>query len=404
MNLFKMAWRNIWRSRRRTVVTVAAMTLALWVMILYSGLLEGYMVGMERNILNLELGDVQVFALDFRDNPSLYTRIGEPDSLLERFEELGFRACARLLGGGLAAAGESSAGVSFRGVSTKRDAEVSDIHKHVALGEWLEEARPKEVVIGRRLAQTLGVKPGDELVALSQATDGSIANDLYRVRGILKGVSDMTDRTGVFMTVEAFRDFFAMQEGAHQIIIRRPEGVEIEEAAEAIRAIAAGLDVQTWRELMPTIASMLDSARGLMIVVFFIIYIAIGILILNAMLMTVFERIREIGVLKALGFSPAWVLGMIVLESSFQTGLAVLLGLALSIPGLWFLVKVGINMGTLGGVSVMGLAMDPVWRAVVTSNTFKMPVLILVVIVTLAVIYPALKAAWIRPVEAMRHQ
>ena len=75
MNLFKMAWRNIWRSRRRTVVTVAAMTLALWVMILYSGLLEGYMVGMERNILNLELGDVQVFALDFRDNPSLYTRI-----------------------------------------------------------------------------------------------------------------------------------------------------------------------------------------------------------------------------------------------------------------------------------------------------------------------------------------
>jgi ABC-type lipoprotein release transport system permease subunit len=214
----------------------------------------------------------------------------------------------------------------------------------------------------------------------------------------------MTDRTGVFMTVEAFRDFFAMGEGAHQIIIRRPEGVDIDEAAEAIRTIAAGLDVQTWRELMPTIASMLDSARGVMIVVFFIIYIAIGILILNAMLMAVFERIREIGVLKALGFSPGWVLGLIVVESSLQTGLAVLLGLALSIPGLWFLTEVGINMGTLGGVSVMGLAMDPVWRAVVTDNTFKMPVLVLVVIVTLAVIYPAVKAAVIRPVEAMRHQ
>ncbi len=404
MNLFKMAWRNIWRSRRRTLVTVAAMTLALWVMILYSGLLEGYFVGMERNILNLELGDVQVFAEDFRDDPSLYTRIENPEPVLARVEALGFRAAARLLGGGLAAAGESSAGVSFRGVTTVEDADVSDIHKHVAAGRWLAEERPKGVVIGRRLARTLGVEPGDELVALSQAADGSIANDLYRVRGVLKGISDVTDRTGVFMTAKAFRDFFAMQEGAHQIIVRRPEGVDVEEAAEAVRQIAAGLDVRSWRELMPTIASMLDSVRGLMIVVFFIIYIAIGILILNAMLMAVFERIREIGVLKALGFSPGWVLGLIVLESVLQTGLAVLLGLALSVPGLWFLVEVGINMGTLGGMSVMGLAVDPVWRAVVTRATFTMPVLVLVVIVTLAVVYPALKAAVIRPVEAMRHQ
>lgn len=403
MNLLRMAWRNIWRNRRRTVVTVAAMTLALWVLILYTGLLEGYFIGMERNILNLELGDVQVFARDFRDNPSLYTRIADPDSLLEGVRNLGFRATARLLGGGLVAAGESSAGVSFRGVNIRQDARVSDIHKHVALGEWLDRARPREVVVGRRLAQTLGVEPGDELVALSQAADGSIANDLYRVRGVLKGVSDATDRTGVFMTVEAFRDFFAMHEGAHQLIIRRPETVEIAEAAQAVRTVAAGLDVQTWRDLMPTIASMLDSVRGLMMVVFFIIYIAIGILILNAMLMAVFERIREIGVLKALGFSPAWVLGLIVAESGFQTGLAVVLGLALSVPALWFLIEEGINLGTLGGMSVMGLAVDPVWRAVVTDNTFKLPVLMLVAIVSLAVIYPALKAAVIRPVEAMRH-
>ena len=398
-----MAWRNIWRTRRRTVVTVAAMTLALWVMILYTGLVEGYLVGMERNILDLELGDVQVFAPGFRDNPSLYTQIENADSLLAQLDQLGFRACMRMLGGGLAAAGESSAGVSFRGVNTKRDAQVSDIYKHVALGEWLNDARPLEVVIGRRLAKTLGIGPGDELVALSQAADGSIANDLYRVRGVLKGVSDVTDRTGVFMTAEAFRDFFAMRAGGHQIIVRQPEGMDLAEASEVVRRVAAGLDVQTWRDLMPTIASMLDSVHVLMFVGFFIIYIAIGILILNAMLMAVFERIQEIGVLKALGFSPEWVLGLIVVESSIQTGLAVLLGLALSVPGLWFLTTRGINLGTLGGMSVMGLALDPVWRAVVTDNTFAMPVLILLVIVTLAVIYPACKAALIRPVEAMRH-
>jgi putative ABC transport system permease protein len=398
-----MAWRNIWRNRRRTLVTVSAMTLALWVMVLYTGLLEGYFLGMERNILNLEVGDVQVFAPGFRDNPSLYTRIGDPEPLLGRLEGLGFRASARLLGAGLAAAGESSAGVSFRGVSLKRDAEVSDLHEHVAMGEWLAAEHPKEVVIGRRLAKTLGVQPGDELVAIGQAADGSIANDLYRIRGILKGVSDATDRTGVFMTVEAFQDFFALRGGAHQIILRRPEGVDLAEAEKVVRQVAAGLDVETWRELMPTIASMLDSVRALMIVVFLIIYTAVGILILNAMLMAVFERIREIGVLKALGSNPARVFGLIAAESSLQTGLAVLAGLALSVPGLWFLTEVGINMGTLGGMSVMGLAVDPVWRAVVTDSTFALPVLILLVIVALAVVYPALKAAWIRPVEAMQH-
>jgi len=121
VDLIAMAWRNVWRNRRRSLVTVAAMSLALLVMILYTGLIEGYLEGMERNVLDLEVGDVQVFAGDYRRNPSIYTKIDDSERLLERLEEAGFPASGRLLAFGLAAADEASAGASFRGLDVARD-------------------------------------------------------------------------------------------------------------------------------------------------------------------------------------------------------------------------------------------------------------------------------------------
>ncbi|MBT3312567.1 MAG: ABC transporter permease [Desulfobacterales bacterium] len=404
MNIFKMAWRNVWRNKRRTIVTIAAMTVALLAMIVYSSLIEGYMLSMERLILDLEIGDMQIYAKDYRDNPSIYTKIRSHNTLVKQLTKLGYHASPRLLGGGLAASGEASSGVTFRGLEIYQDEKVSHIYKHVFKGKWLDPDFPEEVVIGRRLAIVLGVKPGDELVALSQASDGSMANNIFYVRGVLKNISDATDRSGIFMTSSAFRDFFVFPEGVHQIVLRKDPETELKDAANIVKNIAPHLDVKTWKELMPTLASMVESVRGLMLTVFFIVYIAVAILILNAMLMAVFERIREIGVLKALGFGPGQVMGLILSESAIQTCLSILLGIILSIPSLYYLSNSGINMGTLGGMSIMGLAVDPVWRGVVNANTFISPVLILVLIVFFAVLYPAFKATWIRPVEAIRHQ
>ncbi len=121
------------------------------------------------------------------------------------------------------------------------------------------------------------------------------------------------------------------------------------------------------------------------------------------MLMAVFERIREIGVLKALGVGPSEVLRLILAESAIQTTIAIAIAVALSVPALLYLVNTGIDLTFLTGVSIMGIAMDPVWRAAVDANTFIVPVATLVGIVGIAVLYPALKGAWIQPVEAMRH-
>jgi ABC-type lipoprotein release transport system permease subunit len=380
-----MAWRNVWRNRRRTWVTIAAMSFGLFVMILYSGLMDGYLEGVERSILDLEVGDVQVFADHFREDPALDSLIEDPDAVIEPLVESGFAASPRLLAFGLAAAGESSAGVSFRGIDVDRDARVSRIDEVVAEGSWLDPGDPKGVVLGRRLARVLGVGVGDEIVVLTQ------------------GIADATDRSGVFLNADTLRELVGVPTGVHQIVVRRPEGVALAPAAARVSRVAPGLDVQTWRQLLPTLSSLLDSTRGIMIAMFFLIYVAIGLLILNAMLMAVFERIRELGVLKALGVGPFEVLRLILIESGIQVAISVLLGVVCAIPAVAYLATTGIDLGALAGTSVMGIAMEPVWRAAVGPATFTTPIVVLLGIVGLAVLYPAVKAAAVQPVEAMRH-
>jgi len=137
--------------------------------------------------------------------------------------------------------------------------------------------------------------------------------------------------------------------------------------------------------------------------VLFTVYLAVAILVLNGMLMAVFERIRELGVLKALGFGPWDVLWLILLESGLQTALAVTAGLLASAPGILYLSKVGVDVGRLGGTAVLGYAVPTVWRGEYSWSSLRGPVLTLCFMVFAGVIYPAAKAALIRPVSAVRH-
>ncbi|MEE2776398.1 MAG: FtsX-like permease family protein [Acidobacteriota bacterium] len=404
MTTFKMAWRNIWRNSRRTLVTVAAMSLALMVTVNYQAIMTGLLSSLEGNILDLEMGDIQVFAPDYRDRPSIYSSVDEVDPMLETLEADGYRVTTRLLAGGLAASDETSAGAMVRGLEPGREAEATLIHDHVVQGSWLDPEDPRGIVLGAKLAKSLAVAPGDEVILLSQSTDGSIANDLYEVRGVLGVISDGTDRAGVFMLDEAFRNLFYFDGGAHQLLIRTPGDVDLGTAVEYLRGLWADLDIQSWRDLLPTMSQMLDSAAAALAVFMVIIYIAIAITVINAMLMAVFERVREFGVLKAIGVEPGRVFRIILIESAMQCGLAIVIGLTLSLPLLWYVSTVGIDVGRLGGASMAGMAMDPIWLGVVTPATFVIPVVLLIFMVALAVLYPALKAARIQPVEAMRYQ
>ena len=401
-----MAWRNVWRNTRRSGVTIAAMTFSLFMMICVTSFYEGMLKKMEAKITDVEIGDIQIHDPSYRNNPSIYNSMAASTNVADKLESIDYQTAERLLGSGLVASDETSSGAAIFGLSLDDDADVSLVFERISDGDWLSESDPHGVVVGRLLARSLSVSVGDELVLLSQAYDGSMANDLFTVRGILSSISEVTDRGGVFMLDSTFRDFYALEGGAHRLVVKRPKGVELDQALIDVKLATANqeLEVKSWRELSPILASMIDSALQLIQVGFLIIYLAVVILLLNAMLMAVFERVREFGILKAIGVGPASVLSLILLEGAIQALVAIVLAFLLCIPALWFLTDVGINMTLLSGVSVMGMSFDPIWTGVVTARTIYMPLTTMLVIVVLGVLYPALKAARITPLEAIHHQ
>ena len=143
MKILRMAWRNLWRNSRRTLVTVGAMTLALWTMVIYTSLMEGMLGSMESTLLDVELGEIQIHAEGYRERPSIWERIEDPDALLQALDETGLRSSARLLGGALVASGDASTGALLKGLRPERDALVSDVYLRLDRGEWLDSSDPR---------------------------------------------------------------------------------------------------------------------------------------------------------------------------------------------------------------------------------------------------------------------
>jgi len=221
MKILSIASRNVFRNWHRTLVTTLAMAFSGFIMTLFAALMAGMLQTSERNAVAMNLGDIQIHAEGYRDDPDLYNRIDNPAGLVNKLQQAGFHATQRIYGFGLAAAGSTSAGVQMRGINLKNEATVTQVHKHVMQGQWLSDSDPMGVVIGRKLARTLGVRPGDEVIIISQATDGSMANDLYTVRGILKSIGEQVDRAGFFMVEGSFRELMVLPEGAHEIAVMR---------------------------------------------------------------------------------------------------------------------------------------------------------------------------------------
>jgi ABC-type lipoprotein release transport system permease subunit len=403
-DIFKLSFRNVLRARRRSAITTLVMAFVLGSMIVYLSLMGGFKRSMADNAVSMQMGSIQVHAPGYMETKSIYKMMSNPDIYIRAVNAKGFKAVPRLFSSGLAAKEESSAGVLIEGMDASAENWAFKMPGQLMEGKWIDGADPKGVVIGKRLARSLSAGIGDEIVIVSQAADGSIANDLFRVRGILKSINEITDRAGFIMPISAFRDLMVMPEGAHEIAVMIPAGYDLDLAVAIVKRICRGQDVRSWQLLNPALANIINIFQIVMIFLMIITFIAISIVILNAMLMAVFERIREYGMMKALGVTPVDIFFMVVVEILVQTTAAAIIGMSVGIPLAISLETYGIDLSVLfEGGTISGIAVNIGLFSYLTVFDVLSPLAALFIFSLTAGAIPALRAARLDAVKAIHY-
>lgn len=402
----RIAWRNLWRNPRRTGLALAAIGLSVALVLVYDGILRAYGDWMVETITGPMLGHVQAHASGWRQDRAMDRSIRQASralSALRRDPEVA-QAGARVYAPALAARGEEGFAVLVVGL---------DIEAETGPARLLSGATPpprgRHVLMGRALADLMGARPGDELALVGQGADGSLANDLYTVAGLVDTPVDLVNREAVLMPLATAQELFAMPDEAHEIVLHARDA----ERADALARRLAGLpelegcEVLDWKALAPEMLSLVRLVRVAWVFVLALVFVAAAAGVTNTMLMSTFERTHELGMLLALGSGPGRLLRMIVAES-VALGLAgALLGTALG-GGLVALTHAGgIDYATLTGggpgeVSFAGLR----WSLRLHPSLAMVDVVRVVAAVVLtsllASLWPAVRVGRLEPARALR--
>jgi len=264
--------------------------------------------------------------------------------------------------------------------------------------------RPPGVVLGRRLAKVLRATVGDRIFLVGQTLDGASTDVEVKVRGILHTGTETYDRR-VYLHIADLQRFIRLPERVHEIaaVLRASALARATRIAANLRAkgLPPGVVVQSWSEIRPDMRRLIDASRGASLLMALIIMLVAVIGVVNTMLMSVFERTREFGVLKAIGMSGARILSLIVIETLILAAMAALVGTLLGAGLDLYLLHYGINLTGMSA-SFGGVSIDPIMRAAFTVEGLVAPASILLVSCLIASLYPALRAARLRPAVGMR--
>ncbi|MGI5861439.1 MAG: ABC transporter permease [Myxococcales bacterium] len=281
------------------------------------------------------------------------------------------------------------------------------LHEKLVDGEYLGEAPDKMILLGAGLARTLEAKVGDEIVVVTQAADGSMGNALFRVGGILKTGSVAADRSRALVHLRDLQELLVLDGRVHEVaVLAKALDGAAPLAAGAKRALdGRGLLVRTWAQVNPEVAKMLELQSVSAWIILFFVFSVASLGVLNTMLMSVLERTKELGVLRALGLRPRQVVALVLCESLLLASVAAVGGTALGLLADGYLVIYGLDLTRfIGDFSFGGIAFSPVLRGEVQIGRIGATLVGLFAVTLVASVWPALRAGRLQPVEAMRQE
>ena len=400
--LSRLAWRYLWRNHRRTIVMLSAIAVGAWAMIFMTALTRGMVDQMIVDGISVIPGHVQIHDPDYLDDPSVNNRIALTDAELnERFGDAGFVGwAARVRVPAIVTSERESRGVTLLGIDPQAERSFSFIDYEEVDGRFLEGPDDKGVVLGAKLADTLETRVGKRVVLMSQDPDNEIADRGFRVVGLFHAEMDATEESYAFVGKRTAQDMLRIGDTVTEVVFVGDDYRNVEPVYEKVAALVDdSVRVSRWTEVDTYLGTMMGMMDGFMLIWVIVIFLALSFGLVNTLVMAVFERIREIGLMLALGMKPAMILGQIIIESMMLLGVGLLIGDLLA----WATIKpleggidisvVAKGMEMFGASSVLYPKLDI--DDVILSNAVVM------ILGFLASLSPAWRASRYEPVEAI---
>jgi putative ABC transport system permease protein len=404
--IWSIAWRNVWRNRLRSIIMIVAIALGLFAGVFTMAFMQGAIDARIESATKTELTHLQIHARDFLVNNDIALKIENADEILGCIESLDsvVSASKRLIAEPFIMAAHGTGGGKLIGVIPEQEKKVTDIWEKIVDGSYLEhDSRMPPVVVGEKLAKRLRLKVGTRINVQMVDRNGDLSIKGYRVSGIYRTTNTSYDESTLFVRFEDLQAQLGMEDNtAHEIAILLDNGNEAAAVKPSIQKMAGNYNVQTWKELSPEMSLLTDSMDQYMYVFILIILLALCFGIINTMLMAVMERVKEIGMLMAVGMNKRRIFSMIILESVLLTISGGALGMMVGSIVTKFFETRPINLAMFAeGLEEYGFA-SQVYTSLQGETLITIGLLVILTGV-LSAVWPARKALKLNPAEATRN-
>jgi len=405
--MFRIAWRNLWRNRARTLISITAISLSYAMFLISIGFADSMYDDMEVAASEMVGGNVLIHRKGYWESQTNEKFIADPAPILAKVAQTKDikTAASRVITEGLLSTSAASSATRLMGVDPTVEQDFSNPSKYLHHGKFFDETKEAPLVIGAKTAKTLNVDVGDRVVLTVTAPGGEMQRALFYVTGILKAGVASIDDGPAYTTISAAQNALGIGVGLTQIGLLTETVNQAQVKAEVAKTLPAEFEILTWDEAMPDLVGMIELDAAFGDIYGIIIFIVVVFAVMNTFLMIVMERIRELGLLAALGLKPSQVARLLLIESFLMAIVSVIIGFGLGYLGHTLINAIGIDMNDIYGTNVEmgGITMvDTILHSKINEPRWIKATISVLGLVMLGAVYPAYKASKLNPSQAMR--
>lgn len=403
-SIFGLAWRNIWRNKRRTLITSASVFFAVFFAIIMRSFHLGSWDYMISNLIHSSTGYVQVHKAGFWDEKSFEFSMAFDDSLKSRIKGISHvkELVPRVESFVLGSSGEKTKGIVVTGIDFGLEESFSGFSKWMVLGEFPKENK-QEVLIAEGLAKYFNLKPGDTLCLIGMGHQGNSAAGNFVLSGILKLPSPELNNLCIYMPLKTAQDFFSLQDNITSLIVDIDDDKYMDQISTNLQAeLGNNYEVMTWKELMRELYEtfVFDNASGLIILS--ILYMIVGFGVFGTVFMMVTERLHEFGIMLAVGMKKWTIRKMIALEMTFIVLIGLIAGTLGSVPIVWYYHLNPIKLTGEMAKSIEAYNMEPILPVLWEPDYFYHQAFAVMLLVFIAILIPVYKTGNLNIIKALR--